>query len=484
MNRLRTDSNVEIFGTTRCSKKKIRLAGCFNHSNQPGRPKAAAWSLHVDIPASPPAVMALAVAKDVAASGEQLPAGCRFPSWARSAVCLLAGLLAGFSLALPQLRSELWSETFQRPTLRNGAIAPLDDAETSVSRDDSKAEHACPAANDMLVRAALGPWANVTAVDVEAAAASMRGEAGIDVLVREGQVYILHEQTGFQTRNAAAKLMLWTVSQLGLGNITSRFAVNTQDRPHSLPAPDVPLDAPLSARYPGGALMSYSRKAGGGDILIPEWGYVSWPEVHHGSWRDKHASVLAAGAARPWANRTAVALFAGSQLGNEMRVRAKALALQSPNLMTFTSGVSNEEQCGHKYLVYLEGGGPDGGAFSSRLKYLLLCGSTVLIPTGPQGPWLEWFVPALQAGVHYVPFREDATDLGDVITSLQRNDTAAERIGSAGRDVARDLLSFEGAMCFLRDLIREYSARQTGPPPLPPDAALVPVQESLLIPPA
>jgi hypothetical protein len=427
--------------------------------------------------------MAGAAAKD-AASDEQLLAGCRFPSWARYAVCLIAGLLAGFSLALPQPRFELSNERFHRTSLRNGSAALLDDRDAIFPLDDRKAERACSAVNGMLVRAALGPWANVTAADVEAAAASMRGEAGIDALVREGHVYILHEQKGFQTRNAAAKLMLWTVSQLGLGNITARFAINTQDRPHSLPAPNAPLDAPLSLRYPGGALMSYSRKAGGGDILIPEWGYLSWPEVQQGSWRDKHASILAAGAARPWANRTAVALFAGSQLGNEMRVRAEALALQSPNLMTFTSGVSNEDQCGHKYLVYLEGGGPGGGAFSSRLKYLLLCGSTVLIPSGPQGPWLEWFVPALQPGVHYVPFREDAADLSDVIASLQRNDTAAERIGAAGRGVARDLLGPGGAMCFLRDLIREYAARQTGSPPLPLDAALVPVQESLLVPPA
>jgi hypothetical protein len=100
--------------------------------------------------------------ENVAVFDEPLLAGGRFPSWARYTVCFITGLLAGFLLALPQLRFELSNETFRRTSLRNGVVAPLDDTKVSYSRYESNAERACSAASDMLVRAVLGPWVNVT----------------------------------------------------------------------------------------------------------------------------------------------------------------------------------------------------------------------------------------------------------------------------------------------------------------------------------
>lgn len=133
-----------------------------------------------------------------------------------------------------------------------------------------------------------------------------------------------------------------------------------------------------------------------------------------------------------------------------------------------------EDLCRHQYLLHL----PGGISYSSRLKYLLLCNSTVIIlddfidTTKDQGYYIiatnnsgrssgsddknnssssninnvfnklmndstlrmkyeEWYYPLLRPWVHYVPAR-NAMEVNDVMNMLQQNVTLAKEIAANG----------------------------------------------------
>lgn len=62
-----------------------------------------------------------------------------------------------------------------------------------------------------------------------------------------------------------------------------------------------------------------------------------------------------------------------------------------------------EDHCDYKYLFNFR-----GVAASFRLKHLFLCDS-VVFHVGSD--WLEFFYPALKPWIHYIPVRNDLTDV-------------------------------------------------------------------------
>lgn len=311
-----------------------------------------------------------------------------------------------------------------------------------------------------LVDHALSKWADISAVSVREAVSLMKAHggnklAGLVLRVEHGQLFVVKNYPGYQSRNDAMLLLVWAALQdASLQNVTTTLVINTQDR-------NTRDALHVESLRPRPVVFSSAQKVGDSDILIPDFSFLGWPEIGHKSWRLKHQNILRAGddISSPFVARKPVALFAGRQLGNKMRVVGEQLARANPDLLLFTSGISNERQCGYKYLLYLEGGNADSGAYSNRLQYMLLCGSVVLMPHGADGPtWDEWFFPAFRPWRHYVPFKEDLSDLVDMIRKLQRDDGLSERIGRAGRELAEEVLAPSSAMCFLRGVLGPYAS--------------------------
>lgn len=57
--------------------------------------------------------------------------------------------------------------------------------------------------------------------------------------------------------------------------------------------------------------------------------------------------------------------------------------------------LSLEQQCRYKYLAYAE-----GMSYSGRLKYFMMCNSTIVIPPFV---FVEWFAPLLKVRARACP---------------------------------------------------------------------------------
>lgn len=112
--------------------------------------------------------------------------------------------------------------------------------------------------------------------------------------------------------------------------------------------------------------------------------------------------------------------------------------------------VTLEHHCQYKYLFNFR-----GVAASFRFKHLFLCGSLV-IHVGNE--WLEFFYPALQPWVHYIPLNENATeeDIIKLILFLQEHDEIAHKIAERGQKFITNHLSFKEVRCYWRTLLKNY----------------------------
>lgn len=260
----------------------------------------------------------------------------------------------------------------------------------NTARSPLASEHVswrCSPRNRQLFDFSLRYFPTISREDVSAAGKAML--TGIEFVIFDGTPFVINEKPGFQSRNMAAKLLIFELAHTGmLGRMNAHFTIHTADSPVS-PLPElceVPFAGPWNdsctqPRAPlNGAVLSHNRRAGFGDMLWPTWAFVGWPELHqppHDFWPTKYQALLAAGAAAPWEARSNKALFAGTLLGGAQRKRAAEIAQDEASNLLVVHNMSNEEQCRHKYLLYLEGGSFIQ-CFSSRADYIFLCGSAVL----------------------------------------------------------------------------------------------------------
>ena len=112
--------------------------------------------------------------------------------------------------------------------------------------------------------------------------------------------------------------------------------------------------------------------------------------------------------------------------------------------------VSPEEQVAFQYLVAI-----DGAASPGSLVWQMFSQSTILKEVSSQK---EWFYDALEPGVHYALFRNDSSDLKEVITSLRQNPRIAENMARKAKEFAEEFLRDEGVFLFMYHLLQAYSS--------------------------
>ncbi|MGH0131677.1 UNVERIFIED_CONTAM: hypothetical protein FKN15_032752 [Acipenser sinensis] len=102
-----------------------------------------------------------------------------------------------------------------------------------------------------------------------------------------------------------------------------------------------------------------------------------------------------------------------------------------------------------------------GVAASFRLKHLFLCGSLVF-HVGDE--WLEFFYPQLKPWVHYIPVKQDLSDLRELLQFVKENDNIAQEIAKRGHQFIFDHLRVEDVTCYWERLLTEYSKLLTYQP--------------------
>ena len=209
-------------------------------------------------------------------------------------------------------------------------------------------------------------------------------------------------------------------------------------------------------------------------VAVPDMGFSRWSsagEFGEGllQWRELAAIIGAEAAATPDAARARAVLFRGGLLNADRQwalpifqahphlfdvgLRESPLPQVEP-LQSKTLGLMPLKNYSHyRANLYMAGNG-----YSSRLKYLLLMGSPVIMLGGTELGDLREFALALVPYRHYVP--ATLGSLGAVAAWLLENPAIAENIGAAGAAFAGEHLVLARSLsCWYRILLCEYAQR-------------------------
>ncbi|CAF0866885.1 unnamed protein product [Adineta ricciae] len=215
-------------------------------------------------------------------------------------------------------------------------------------------------------------------------------------------------------------------------------------------------------------------------IPMPCFTLWSWPETRAGRWTDRSQSIVSAAQKIGYKNRIPKLFWRG--VWNWKRLWYIDLAKENPDIMDIkdvswnatANGVAHrasnayvtlEGHCDYKYLAHLE-----GSSYSSRLKYLLLCGSPVVY--NPVQYWEEHWYHLLKDRENIIVFESARNEaaLKKLLDHLSHNENKMKRIGQKGQQLVLEYLSEHAVSCYWWKLMHEYAKLLGYQPTLHPDA--------------
>uniref|UniRef100_W5MHY0 Protein O-glucosyltransferase 1 n=1 Tax=Lepisosteus oculatus TaxID=7918 RepID=W5MHY0_LEPOC len=235
-------------------------------------------------------------------------------------------------------------------------------------------------------------------------------------------------------------------------------------------------DYPQVPRWsePAPPVFSFSKTAEYQDIMYPAWtfwegGPAVWPiyPTGLGRWDLMRDELKRSAAQWPWKKKVPQGFFRGSRTSPE-RDPLILLSREAPDLVnaeyTKNQAWKSEkdtlgrppakeiplvDHCKYKYLFNFR-----GVAASFRFKHLFLCGSLVF-HVGEE--WLEFFYPQLKPWVHYIPVKQDLSDVRELLQFVKENDDIAQEIAKRGQLFVLDNLRMEDVTCYWEKLLTEYA---------------------------
>lgn len=241
------------------------------------------------------------------------------------------------------------------------------------------------------------------------------------------------------------------------------FVINTRDWPQ------------ISSRQQPIPVFSFSKVRGQShDIMYPAWtfwegGPAVWPiyPTGLGRWDEQREIIPRTAKSWPWEKKKNKGFFRGSRTSSE-RDPLILLSRSNPELVDaeYTKNqawkseadtlhrppakeIRLEDHCDYKYLFNFR-----GVAASFRFKHLFLCDS-VVFHVG--SAWLEFFYPAMKPWVHYIPVKEDLSDVRDLLEFAKENDDVVHEIAKRGRQFIWDHLRMEDVTCYWETLLKKYA---------------------------
>ncbi|KAL4226109.1 Protein O-glucosyltransferase 1 [Mactra antiquata] len=237
-----------------------------------------------------------------------------------------------------------------------------------------------------------------------------------------------------------------------------------------------PRDWPQSPKFQSPMpIFSFSKvRKQSWDIMYPAWtfwegGPAVWPiyPTGLGRWDEQREIIPKAAKKWPWDEKYNKGYFRGSRTSAE-RDPLILLSRKEPELVDaqYTKNqawkskedtlgwdpakeVPLVDHCDHKYLFNFR-----GVAASFRFKHLFLCDS-VVFHVGEE--WLEFFYPAMKPWVHYIPVKQDLSDVKELLLFAQQNDDVVHDIAKRGRQFIWDHLRMEDISCYWLKLLKQYA---------------------------
>ncbi|XP_034720401.1 protein O-glucosyltransferase 1 [Etheostoma cragini] len=228
-------------------------------------------------------------------------------------------------------------------------------------------------------------------------------------------------------------------------------------------------------------VFSFSKTADYQDIMYPAWtfwegGPAVWPiyPTGLGRWDLMRDDLKKSAAQWPWKKKESKGFFRGSRTSPE-RDPLILLSREAPELVdaeytknqawrsekdTLGRPPAKEiplvDHCKYKYLFNFR-----GVAASFRFKHLFLCGSLVF-HVGDE--WQEFFYPQLKPWVHYIPVKQDLSDVRELLQFVKENDAIAEEIATRGKEFILVHLRMQDVSCYWERLLTEFSRLLTYKP--------------------
>ncbi|XP_056620188.1 protein O-glucosyltransferase 1 [Triplophysa dalaica] len=220
-------------------------------------------------------------------------------------------------------------------------------------------------------------------------------------------------------------------------------------------------------------VLSFSKTSEYNDIMYPAWtfwegGPAIWPiyPTGLGRWDLMREDLNKSAAQWPWKKKIPKGFFRGSRTSSE-RDPLILLSRESPDLVdaeytknqawksekdTLGRPPSKEiplvNHCEYKYLFNFR-----GVAASFRFKHLFLCGSLVF-HIGEE--WLEFFYPQLKPWVHYIPVKQDLSNISELLQFVKENDGVANEIAMRGKKFILDHLRIEDIYFYWERLLTDF----------------------------
>lgn len=231
-------------------------------------------------------------------------------------------------------------------------------------------------------------------------------------------------------------------------------------------------------------IFSCSTDVGSADILIPtyeDWARIQWQKSQklfpNACRRYPNINLV------PWEKKISTAVFRGASTGigttilTNQRLKALSISESDENNGRLNVGITAwnlrprkhisseyletiernsypkadkltlQEQANYKYILTLE-----GHVAAYRLSYELSSGSVILLA---ESKWKMWYYKFLKPYTHYVPIKEDLSDLLDKIDWCRRNDDKCKKITESALQFYNEYLGERGVLDYLQKLFIE-----------------------------
>lgn len=130
----------------------------------------------------------------------------------------------------------------------------------------------------------------------------------------------------------------------------------------------------------------------------------------------------------------------------------------SPQLAQYLKPfLKTEEIFAYKYQAWLDG---DVTSYTNS-GWRFYAGSTVVKPASP---FTQWYFCAMKPWIHYVPVKEDLSDLIETLLYLKNHDDLAYQIAQNGLKFARTHISKESTAQYFHDLLWSWSRLESKHP--------------------
>ncbi len=196
-------------------------------------------------------------------------------------------------------------------------------------------------------------------------------------------------------------------------------------------------------------------------VLIPDWRSLSVWWIH--DIKKLKDGKDYKGEPTPWDHKQSLAFWRGGLTESKYRLKIASLSQQfplmidagvtKPSIPQYKPPASYEEHLQYKYLPVIDGIMCTYPGYQWRL----LSDSVAFKQESDQ---IQWFYGALVPYVHYVPVKNDLSDLVDQIIWARSHDDLCKQIASNATEFSLKNLMFEDVYCYLYHLFVAYSHLQ------------------------